>query len=42
MIRKNNKTDLSLVKRKKRRNKKTGWTHRKKLGPKSNLRDFKR
>ena len=42
MIKKYNKQDLSAVKRKKRRSEQTGKKHRKKLGPKSHLRVFKK
>ena len=42
MIKKYSKQDLSVVKRKRRRNAQSGKKHRKKLGPKSHLRVFKK
>lgn len=42
MIKKYSKQELTAVKKKKRRNSETGKKHRKKLGPKSHLRVFKK
>lgn len=42
MIKKYSKQDLSSFKKKRRRNAETGKKHRKKLGPKSHLRVFKK